>query len=147
MSQAACTKTIPFGRPWISAEDREAVLKVLEGHILTHGPECAQFEEEFAGFMGAEAHCVSVSSGMAALHLAYLHFGIGSGDEVIVPAMTHVATAHAVEWVGATPVFVDCDRATGNLTADRIAQAITPRTRAISALDRHHPSTFRAPHP
>ena len=134
MSQVACTRTIPFGRPWISAEDREAVLKVLEGHILTHGPECAQFEEEFAGFMGAEAHCVSVSSGMAALHLAYLHFGIGSGDEVIVPAMTHVATAHAVEWVGATPVFVDCDRGTGNLTADRIAQAITPRTRAISVV-------------
>ena len=134
MSQATCARSIPFGRPWISEADREAVLKVLEGHILTHGPECTQFEDEFATFMGSGAHCVTVSSGMAALHLAYLHFGIGSGDEVIVPAMTHVATAHAVEWVGAKPVFVDCDASTGNLTTEAISQAIGPKTRAISVV-------------
>jgi len=134
MNQVTCTRSIPFGRPWITDVDRAAVLKVLEGHILTHGPECAKFEEEFATFMGSEAHCVSVSSGMAALHLAYLHFGIGPSDEVIVPAMTHVATAHAVEWVGAKPVFVDCDASTGNLTAEAISQAIGPKTRAISVV-------------
>jgi dTDP-4-amino-4,6-dideoxygalactose transaminase len=71
---------------------------------------------------------------MAALHLAYLHFGIGAGDEVIVPAQTHVATAHAVEWVGARPVFVDCEPATGNLVADRVAPKITRRTKAISVV-------------
>src|SRR5207302_3824072 len=65
-------------------------------------------------------------------HMAYLHLGIGAGDEVIVPALTHVAAAHAVEWVGARPIFVDPDPNTCNLTAERIAPALTSRTRAIS---------------
>lgn len=128
------SRSIPFGRPWITDEERKAVLAVLEGHVLTHGPEGRAFEEEFAKFLGDGACCVSVSSCMAALHLAYLHFGLGPGDEVIVPAQTHVATVHAVEWVGARPVFVDCDPATGNLTAEGIAAAITPRTKAISVV-------------
>lgn len=127
-------RQIPFARPWITDEDRQAVMEVLNGHILTHGPQCKAFEEEFAAFMGSEAHCVSVSSCMAALHLAYLHFGIGPGDEVIVPAQTHTATAHAVEWVGARPVFVDCDPQTGNVTSDIIARAISPKTKAISVV-------------
>lgn len=128
------TRNIPFGRPWITDDDRKAVLAVLDGHILTHGPQCKAFEAEFAEFLGDGAHCVTVSSGMAALHLAYLHFGIGPGDEAIVPAQTHTATAHAVELVGATPIFVDCDPVTGNLTADGIAAAVTPRTKAISVV-------------
>lgn len=125
---------IPFGRPWITEEDRRAVAEVLEGPILTHGPHGRAFEAEFGAFVGDGPHCVSVSSCMAALHLAYLHFGIGAGDDVIVPAQTHAATVHAVEWVGARPVFVDCDPATGNLTADRIAAAITPNTKVISVV-------------
>ena len=120
MNQTVCTRSIPFGRPWISEEDRQAVARVLSGHILTHGLECEAFENEFAHFMGPGAHCVTVSSGMAALHLAYLHFDIGPGDEVIVPAMTHVATAHAVEWVGARPVFVDCDASNGKPYGQRL---------------------------
>lgn len=125
------TRTIPFARPSITDEDRAAVQRVLKGHILTHGPECQAFEAEFGAFMGNDAHCVTVSSCMAALHLACLHFGFGPGDEVIVPAETHVATVHAVEWVGATPVFVDPEAATGNMTAAGIAAAITPRTKGI----------------
>lgn len=125
-------RDIPFGRPSITDQDREAVMRVLSGHILTHGPECKAFEQEFGRFLGEGAHSVTVSSCMAALHLAYLEIGIGSGDEVIVPALTHVATVHAVEWVGARPVFVDADPATGNLTAKAIEAAITPRTKAIS---------------
>ncbi|MBI4343016.1 MAG: DegT/DnrJ/EryC1/StrS family aminotransferase [Candidatus Omnitrophica bacterium] len=131
MSIAAPARVIPFARPWITEEDRRAVAEVLEGHILTHGPQGQSFEAEFAAFLGPEVSCVTVSSCMAALHLAYLHFGIGPGDEVIVPAQTHAATVHAVEWVGATPVFVDCDPATGNVTAEGIAAAVTPRTKAI----------------
>ncbi len=127
-------RTVPFARPWIVEDDRKAVLAVLEGHILTHGPQCKSFEDEFGGFLGSGAHCVSVSSCMAALHLAYLHFGIGPGDEVIVPAQTHTATVHAVEWVGATPVFVDCEPHTGNITANAIEAAVTPRTRAVSVV-------------
>lgn len=126
------TREIPFGRPDITDADREAVLRVLSGHILTHGPECKAFEAAFSDFMGDGAHCVTVSSCMAALHLAYLHFGFSPGDEVIAPALTHVAAVHAIEWVGAKPVLVDPDPATGNLTADRIEAALTPNTRAVS---------------
>ena len=128
------SRDIPFGRPWINDEDRQAVMEVLGGHILTHGPQCKSFEAEFGAFLGEGAYCVTVSSCTAALHLAYLQFGIGPGDEVIVPAQTHTATAHAVELVGARPVFVDCEAATGNLTAEGIAAAITPRTKAISVV-------------
>jgi len=127
----AAHREIPFGRPWIDDEDRAAVDRVLHGYILTHGPECKAFEAEFGAFMGPGTNALSMSSCMAALHMAYVNFGIGPGDEVIVPAQTHVATAHAVEFVGARPVFVDCDPATGNVTAERIAAAITPRTKAI----------------
>ena len=130
MTQAA-VRSIPFARPWIFDSDRAAVQRVLEGYILTHGPECKAFEAEFAAFMEDGAHCVTVSSCMAALHLACLEFKYGPGDEVIVPAETHAATVHAVEWVGATPIFIDPDPATGNMTAAAIAAAITPRTKGI----------------
>ena len=127
-------REIPFARPNITEDDRKAVLRVLDGHVLTHGPEGKAFEAEFAAFMGPDAHAVTVSSCMAALHLAYLHLGVGPGDEVIVPAQTHAAAAHAVEWVGARPVFVDCDPATGNVTVERIAPALTDRTKVISVV-------------
>lgn len=129
---APATRTIPFGRPWITDADRKAVADVLDGPILAHGPQSAAFEEEFARFVGDGAHCVSMSSCAAALHMAYEYFGIGPGDEVIVPAETHSATASTAEWVGATSVFVDCDPVTGNVTAESIAAAITPRTKAIT---------------
>lgn len=127
-------RQIPFGKPWITAAEREAVLRVLDGDILTHGPQARAFEEEFGAFMGVGAHCLTVSSGMAALHLAYWQLGVGPGDEVIVPAQTHVATVHAVEVVGATPVFADCDRATGNIDPQAVARLVTPRTRAIGVV-------------
>ena len=128
------SQQIPFARPWITDEDRRAVLAVLEGNILTHGPQCKSFEEEFSQFLGGDAHSVTVSSCMAALHMSYIHFGVGPGDEVIVPALTHSAAAHAVEWVGAKPVFVDCDPHTGNVTPHGIEAALTPRTKAISVV-------------
>lgn len=127
-------RSIPFGRPWITDEDRAAVLRVLDGPILAHGPECRGFEEEFSAFIGADCHAVAVSSCMAALHLSYWALGIGPGDEVIVPAQTHVATVNAVEIMGATPVFADCDPRTGNLTPASIEALITERTRAISVV-------------
>ncbi|GIX47103.1 MAG: aminotransferase DegT [Candidatus Tectimicrobiota bacterium] len=129
---ALATRRIPFARPCLEAEDRQAVLEVLQGSLLTHGPQGAAFEAEFAAFIGTEAaHCVAVSSCTAALHLACLQLGLGPGDEVLVPAQTHTATAHVVEVVGARPVFVDCDPASGNVTAERLAAACTPRTRAV----------------
>jgi perosamine synthetase len=127
MSEA---RKIPFGRPWITDAEKNAVLQVLSGDVLTHGPQAHAFEKEFAAFIGG-GHCLTTSSGMAALHLAYWQLGIGAGDEVIVAAQTHVATAHAVEFVGAKPVFADCDRVTGNMDPAKIEALITPRTRAI----------------
>ena len=127
-------RKIPFGKPWITQSERDAVLGVLDGDVLTHGPQAHAFEQEFAAFMGDGAHCLTVSSGMAALHLAYWQLGIGAGDEVLVPAQTHVATVHAVEYVGATPVFVDCDRQTGNIAPESIEPLITARTRAIGVV-------------
>jgi dTDP-4-amino-4,6-dideoxygalactose transaminase len=124
-------REVPFGRPVITDDDRRSVLEVLEGHILTHGPQCKAFEAEFSAFLGPTAHSVSVSSCMAALHLSCLHFGFRPGDEVLVAAQTHVATAHAVEWTGATPVFIDCDPQSGNVTAEIVERAITPRTKAL----------------
>ncbi|WKZ36515.1 MAG: DegT/DnrJ/EryC1/StrS family aminotransferase [Anaerolineales bacterium] len=125
------TRNLPFGKPWIGDEEKQAVLEVLSGDVLTHGPQSKAFEEEFAKYMGG-GYCVSVSSGMAALHLSYLEMGIGAGDEVIVPAETHVATAHAVEMVGAKPVFLDCEPGTGNIDASKLESLITKKTKAIS---------------
>ena len=121
---------IPFGRPWIEDTDRAAVMRVLEGHILTHGPECKGFEDDFVAMMGG-GHAASTSSCMASLHLAWLDLGVGPGDEVIVPAMTHAATVHAVALTGATPVFVDCEAASGNMTVEAIKAAVTPKTKGI----------------
>jgi perosamine synthetase len=124
-------RNIPFGRPLIGEEERRAVQDVLAGPILVHGPRAVEFEKAFAAWTQAP-HAVSVSSCTAALHLLYFSWGFGPGDEVIVPAQTHTATAHAVELVGAKSVFVDAERATGNIDIDAIEAALTPRTRAIS---------------
>ena len=123
-------RQIPFGRPAIGEEERRAVMDVLSGPILVHGPRATQFEADFAAFTGAP-HAVSVSSCTAGMHLVWFALGLRAGDEVIVPAMTHVATAHAVELTGATPVFVDAEPATGNIDIAALEAAITPRTRGI----------------
>jgi len=124
-------RSIPFGRPWITEADKKAVLGVLGGDVLTHGPQGRAFEEEFSRFMGGEGQSISVSSGMAALHLSYFQLGIQPGDQVILPALTHVATAHAVEVMGATSVFADCDPLTGNIDVTAVKKLITPKTKAI----------------
>ncbi len=124
-------REIPFGRPWIDDQEKSRVMDVLNGHILTHGPQGTEFEEKFAAFTGSPS-AVTTSSCMASLHLASIHFGLEEGDEVIVPAQTHVATVHAIEIVGAIPVFVDCELETGNIDINLIEQAITPKTKAIS---------------
>jgi perosamine synthetase len=122
--------SIPFGRPMIGEEERAAVAEVLAGTTLTHGPKVKEFERGFAEFTGAP-HAIAAATCMAALHLCYLAIDLGPGDEVIVPAQTHVATAHAVELCGARPVFLDCEPRTGNIDLDQLEGLITERTRAI----------------
>lgn len=109
------------------------MLEVLDGPTLVHGPKAAEFEQRFARYTIAP-HAVSVANCTAAMHLYYFHLGLTSGDEVIVPAQTHTATAHAVELTGAKPVFVDAEPKTGNIDIDQIEQAVTPRTRAIAVV-------------
>jgi perosamine synthetase len=123
-------RQFPFGKPMLDDAEREAVVKVLMGTQLVHGPVAHQFEADFVRYIGG-GFATSVANCTAGLHLAYFYLGTGPGDEVIVPSQTHVATAHAVEFTGATPVFVDCDPKTGNIAIDEIEAAITPRTRAI----------------
>lgn len=121
---------IPFGKPMIDAAEIEAMTRVMSGTQLVHGPVTKAFEEAFATRIGAR-RAVSVSSCTAGLHLSLFAQGIGPGDEVVVPAMTHVATAHAVEFCGARPVFADVEPDTGNLDAAALETAVGPKTRAI----------------
>jgi perosamine synthetase len=127
----ATVTTIPFGRPMLGDEERAAAADVLSGSILTHGPRVKDFEAAFAEFTGAP-HAVATATCMAALHLASLAIDLRPGEEVLVPAQTHVATAHAVELCGAKPVFVDAEPRTGNIDLDALESLITPRTRAVS---------------
>jgi perosamine synthetase len=121
---------IPLSQPDITEGDIDAVVGVLRGSQLSLGPKLAEFEDRFAAYIGVP-HAVALSSGTAGLHLSLQVLGIGERDEVILPSFTFIAAANAVLYLRATPVFADIDPVTLNLTADSIARAITPRTRAI----------------
>lgn len=106
------------------------LLQALEATQFILGPNVQAFEKEAAAYLGAE-HAVSCANGTDALHLAIRAAGIGEGDEVITTPFTFIATAEAIRYVGATPVFVDIDPRTFNIDVSRIEAAITPRTKAI----------------
>ena len=124
------SRNIPFGRPLIDNTDRAEVMSVLDSPILTHGPRCSAFEAGFEAFLGG-GHAVTTSSCTSALHLFNMYLRLGPGDEVILPAISHVATAHAVEITGATPVFVDCNNVDGNIDTTTLAAVIGTKTKAI----------------
>lgn len=124
---------IPFGRPMLDDAEVRAVSEVLSGTTLVHGPMTHAFEERFAERVGTR-HAISVSSCTAGLNLTLLVRDVGAGSEVVVPAMTHVATAHSAEACGAKPVFVDVEAHTGNLDPDAFAAAISPRTAAVTVV-------------
>jgi perosamine synthetase len=121
---------IDFARPIIGDEEKQAILECLDSPQLVHGPRSNEFEEDFTKFIGG-GFATSTSSATTALQLAYLTLGIGRGDEVIVPSLTHVATANAVLSVGAKPVFVDINSHDGNISVKEIQKAISPSTKAI----------------
>jgi len=126
-------RTVKFGKPIIEAEEKNAVMTVLEGDILVHGPKAKEFEQLFSQYTNSPAS-VSLSSCTAGLHLSYFYLKLGAGDEVIVPAQTHNATAHAVEYTGAKPVFVDAELETGNIDIAQIESVINEHTKAISVV-------------
>jgi perosamine synthetase len=121
----------PFGKPLLDKNENNSLKRVLKSNILVHGPEAQKFENSFKNFTKAK-EAISVSSCTAGMHLVYFSLGIKKGDEVIVPAQTHISTAHAVELTGAKPVFIDCITKTGNIDISLIEKKINKRTKAIA---------------
>jgi len=120
---------IQCGEPQIGALEREYVNAVLAGGRLTEGEWCRRFAESLEAAVGS--HCIPVSSGTAALHLALLAVGVQPGDEVIVPALTYVATANAVLMCRAKPVVADVDEKTWTISEHSVSMRLSRRTRAI----------------
>lgn len=124
---------VPLSKPLLDEREAAAARRAILSGWVTQGPEVSAFEQEFAEFVGAPYAC-AVSSCTAALHLALLAVGAGPGDEVVTVSHSFIATANAVRYCGAEPVFVDVDPLTFNMNPDQVASAIGPRTRAILAV-------------
>ena len=121
---------IPLARPWLGEAEERAVLDVLRSGQLSLGPRVPEFERAFASRVGA-AHASAVSSGTAGLHLALRAVGVSDGDEVVTSPFSFVATANAVVFERARPVFADIDPVTLNLDPAAASAAVTDRTRAV----------------
>jgi perosamine synthetase len=128
MREPACE--IPVARPSLGEEEAAAAREAILSGWVTQGPQVAGFEEEFAAYVGAR-HACAVSSCTAALHLALLAVGVRPGDEVVTVSHSFIATANAIGYCGAAPVFLDIDPRTFNMDPALLEAAITPRTRAI----------------
>jgi perosamine synthetase len=125
---------IPYGKQSIDENDIRAVVEVLRSDWLTTGPLVEKFERAVADFIGAK-HAVAVNSGTAALHSTMFALNIATGDEVIVAALTFAATANAVVYQGATPIFADVDEHTLLIDPDVVESKITRKTKCIIAID------------
>jgi dTDP-4-amino-4,6-dideoxygalactose transaminase len=125
---------LPYGHQSIDESDIEAVAKVLRGDWLTTGPSVTAFEEDLARLCGV-SRAVSVTSGTAALHVAYAALGVGAGDEVVTTPLTFVATASCASVLGATVVFADVCEDTGNLDPQAVSAAMTARTKVVAGVD------------
>jgi dTDP-4-amino-4,6-dideoxygalactose transaminase len=123
-------REIPFFVPWVTKEEKKAMLEALSSRWLTGGPRAREFEKMFARYLDTK-HAIAVNSCTAALHLAMRALDIGRGDEVIVPVFTFAATANAPLFVGAKPVFADIDEKTFNISPKDIQNKITEKTKAI----------------
>jgi len=125
---------INYGKHYIDEEDIKEVTKVLKSEFLTTGPVIEQFENQLTNYTGYK-YAIVVNSGTAALHAALFAAGVGPGDEVIVPALTFIATANAVLYLGAKPVFSDIDQDTLLIDIDNVKKLINSNTKAIIAVD------------
>ncbi len=125
---------LPYGRQSIDESDIDAVASVLRGDWLTTGPAVAAFEADLAAISGGSP-VVAVSSGTAALHVAYAAMGVGAGDEVITTPLTFISTASCASLLGATVVFADVSEDTGNLDPQAVSAAMTSRTRVVAGVD------------
>ena len=146
-TSARPAKFIPIYEPTLGALEEATVLEAVQsGWISSNGKYIREFEQAFAAFCGVE-HGISASNGTTALHLAIHALGIGPGDEVIIPALTFVASANAVQYTGATPVFADVDPQTWTIDPAAVEALITPRTKAIMPVHLYgHPAPMAALH-
>jgi perosamine synthetase len=128
------TDAIPLSHPDITEEDIRAVMATLRSGRLSIGPHLEEFERLVSNRV-RRPYAIGVSSGTAGLHLALLAMGIGPGDEVITPAFSFVASANCILYVGATPVFVDCDPRSLNVRAEDVERKITDKTKAILGVE------------
>lgn len=123
---------LPFSLPEIGEDEINEVASALRSGWVTTGPKTKQFEADFTAFLGDSAlESIAVNSATSGLHLALESLGIGPGDEVIVPTYTFTATAEIIRYLGATPIMVDVDAETFNMTADSFKSAITSKTKAV----------------
>jgi dTDP-4-amino-4,6-dideoxygalactose transaminase len=130
MSVTTTPRIIPSARPSIGAEEEAAVVAALRSGWVSQGPRVAEFEKQFAAYVKADC-AVAVSSCTTALHLAMVTAGVGPGDEVLCPSLSFIATANAIVYAGARPVFVDIDEATYNLDPASVERSISSKTKAI----------------
>jgi dTDP-4-amino-4,6-dideoxygalactose transaminase len=121
---------IPVAKPLMGAEEEQEVIDTLRSGFIGTGPKTAQFEKEFASYIGRK-RALGIDSCTNSMHMTFVALGIGPGDEVITTPMTFVATANSVVYTGAKPVFVDVQPDTMNIDPVQIEKAITPRTKAI----------------
>lgn len=122
---------MPFSLPEIGEEEIQEVVDSLRSGWITTGPKTKRFEQDFAQYLNSDVEALAVNSATAGLHLALEAVGVGPGDEVIVPTYTFTSTAEVVRYLGADPVFVDCDPTTLNIDPIQIEKAITDKTKAI----------------
>lgn len=121
---------LPFSRPSMGDEEIEAVGQVLRSGWITTGPQTHQLEQDFSAAFGCK-HAIAVSSATGGMHVALMALGIGPGDEVITPSQTWVSTLNMIVLLGAEPVMIDVDPDTLMVSAEAVASAITPKTKAI----------------
>ncbi len=127
-------KKIFYGRQWINEDDIAAVADALRSDLITTGPRAVKVEKELCEYTGA-SYATMCANGTAALHLAAMAAGVGPGDEVITTALTFAASANCALYCGARPVFADIDPETYNIDPEMIEKCITPRTKAVVAVD------------
>jgi dTDP-4-amino-4,6-dideoxygalactose transaminase len=124
------SRTVPVARPSFGSAEERAILEVLRSGWVSQGPRVAEFERRFAEYVGAP-EAIAVSSCTTALHLALVAAGVKPGDEVLCPSLSFIATANAIVYAGAKPVFVDIDPFTFNIDPGCVEMSISPRTTAI----------------
>jgi len=135
---------IPIAKPLLGSEEKQVVNEVIDSGMIAYGPKTKEFEQEFADYVGVK-HAVATPSGTTALHLGLLSLGIDADDEVILPSFSFIASANAVLFCGAKPVFCDVDVDSFNIDPEKVEKLISDRTKAIMPVHLYGQSADMSP--